>query len=261
MKRIFLSFLVVLIVITSAAIGVWYWGIPDEYVSSRIEGLGRDPVTVAVEGFSKGPFFTFEARRIVARIGSDEVVIVEDLSGEMRPWELIKGKAVVDLEGSTYGGIFSGTVMADGTHQDAEMEFSGIDVSDIGYFQKIGFYGKGKLTGTLFYHNGAGELKFTLGNAVLSSVNTGEFSVPMNFFHTVTGALEIESPERLSVRSLTMSGKGIYVRIKGKIVNRHVEMGAEVMPEPSFPGDSLLMLIERFKVSDGYYYIPINTRL
>ena len=242
-------------------IGVWYWGVPDDYVSEKIESIAGDPVSITVEGFSKKPLFTFDVEKILVRKDAEEVWMINGLAGDVAPLQLLKGQAVIHIRGESYGGRLTGHVSTGRNGQKLQIDFHAIKTSEITYLRSVGFDGRGLLSGTLSYDDGSGRLEFILDDAVLNGFSGYGIFVPLEFFHTIRGAIDLESPNSFVIKSIALTGKGIYIRIKGKVVNGFADLEVEVMPEASFPGNSLLMMIERYKISDGYYYIPFKRHL
>ncbi len=261
MKRIIVAALIAIIFVSIGVVGIWYWGVPDHYIADRIEGLGVIPVTIKVEGFSKSILFQFNVDRVMIRNGDDEIWSVLGVTGGIKPLQLLKGKAVITAAGESYGGNINTTVKVSKNEQDVSISFADIETSEISYFRSMGFEGKGALSGSLNYINGKGGLEFVVDDAKLKGFSGNGVFIPLDYFHTVRGAADLVSPDNVRIRSFALSGEGIYVRVKGSIEKGLADLEVEVMPEASFPGNSFLMLIERYKISEGYYYIPIKRHL
>ncbi|GBD98509.1 hypothetical protein BMS3Abin07_00524 [bacterium BMS3Abin07] len=261
MKRFVLIILILSAVLPLAIVGVWYWGIPDDYVSSRIEGLGSAPVSIKVVGFAKAPFFSFRADRIIVKRDSEEILSIGDLAGSLRPFELLKGRVVIHITGNSYGGKFTALITAGKGMTDMSMYFSRLDISRISYARKSGFSGDGELSGSFKYVNGKGSIKFEIDHMIIRSFRNYGAIVPLKDFNNVRGMIDLVSAGNFRIKSLALQGRGIYIRLKGSIVNSLADLEVEVMPEPSFPDKSLLMLIDRYRISNGYYRIPIKRHL
>jgi type II secretion system protein N len=260
-KRIIVAALIAIIFVSIGVVGIWYWGVPDNYVADRIEGLGVNPVNIKVEGFAKRILFQFNIDRVLIKNGDDEIWSVLDVSGGIKPLQLLKGKAVITAAGGSYGGNINAAIKVSKNEQDASISFTDIETSEISYFRSMGFEGRGALSGSLNYANGKGGLEFVVDDTELKGFSGSGVFIPLDYFHTVRGAAELVSPDSVRIKSFALSGEGIYVRIKGRIEKGLADLEVEVMPEASFPGNSLLMLIERYKISEGYYYIPIKRYL
>jgi len=241
--------------------GIWFYAIPDEYVVEKIEELNLQPLDVEIDDFSKGLFFGFSAKGLVVKNGSDELISLTDIKGQINPFKLFTGKAAIDINGKAYGGeIETGIRLSKGS-ASADVVLSGVEVGDIPSLRELGLSGKGTLSGNLSYKDNAGKLQCLVDNASFSGFSAEGIFIPMKYFHTIRCAVDIVSQANFEVKSVSLEGKGIFARIKGSIKNRYADLGVEIMPEADFEDSSILMLLDRYKVSEGYYYIPLKTRL
>lgn len=261
MKKAFKFLTVLIVLLTLFVMGFWYFGLPDHYISSRIEQLDAGPFRIGMEGFRKGLFFNFSADSVVVGNHNAEVWRIDDFKGRIRPLGLLVGKAEVGITGESYGGDFSGTMVAQKNERSVEIAFRDIDISRIPNLKSAGLDGKGRLSGSLLYSNNSGTLEFILNNAEMKGFSKDGMYVPLKYFHTVRGAVALSSPGDVRIKSVSLEGKDVYVRLKGEVVNGRADLELEIMPEPSFPDGSLLMLVEKYKISDGYYYIPVKRTL
>ncbi|MDH5203807.1 MAG: type II secretion system protein GspN, partial [Nitrospirota bacterium] len=61
------------------------------------------------------------------------------------------------------------------------------------------------------------------------------------------------------ISSLSLQGDGIYARVKGNIKKNVMDLTLELMQDSSSADkSSLLLFLENYKVSPGYYVIPIK---
>jgi hypothetical protein len=59
-----------------------------------------------------------------------------------------------------------------------------------------------------------------------------------------------------------MEGKGIYVRMRGTIKESNFDGNIEIMMDSSFDLYAMLQaLLERYKISTGYYVIPYTKKI
>jgi hypothetical protein len=64
------------------------------------------------------------------------------------------------------------------------------------------------------------------------------------------------------VQSISLEGPGIFARAKGSIKAGMLDVKLELMPEETaVPGHLLTAVIGQYRVSRGYYVIPIKTAL
>jgi hypothetical protein len=67
--------------------------------------------------------------------------------------------------------------------------------------------------------------------------------------------------DTITVKSLTLEGTGIYARMKGIIKEGDFDGNIEIMLDSSFDQYHLIQpLLERYKVSTGFYVIPHNAK-
>ncbi len=238
----------------------WYFGVPDEYILSRIETVGGKDIKINVRGFKKGLFFRLSADKIIVSLNGKEALELNDFKTKLILFKLLKGKAVLKVKGKSYEGDITGEVSYGIKDKDIIFLCSDIELSKSPYLKTMNIVQKGRLTASFFYGQDKKEIKFTVSDARLNDFINNDLFVPLHYFKTIRGAVDILSPEHLRIKSIACEGQGIYVRLKGSIRQGKADIIAEIMPEPSFDDYSLLGLMERYKVSDGYYKIPVNSR-
>jgi len=261
MKKVFVLLFCAVLVVVLLAMGIWFYAIPDDYVVHQIEQLNLHPLQVEINGFSKGLFFSFRADNLTVRNSGADVVGISDIRGKIHPLKLIAGRVVMEISGAAYGGTVKSILRLSKGNASAEVKISGVDIGSIATVRDLGLKGGGTLSGTLFFKNNSGTLQCLVNNASFSGFNSGGIFVPMNYFSTVRCAVDIISPGNFSVKSVSLEGKGIFARVKGSIRNRYADLNVEIMPEADFKDSSILMLLNQYKVSEGYYLIPLKTRL
>lgn len=261
MKKLLIVLCCSLTAVVLLTVGVWFYAIPDDYVVHQIERLNLRPLQVELDGFSKNLFFGFHADNLVVKNNGREVLGVSGIKGKLHPLNLLIGKVNMDITGIVYDGEVSATLILSKGKASAQVEASGVDVGSVGPLRDLGLKGEGKLSGNLFYEDNAGTLQCLVSDASFNGFSTGGIFVPMKYFHTLRCAVDILSPGNFSIRSVSLEGKGIFARVKGSIRKRDVDLGVELMPESGFEDSSLLMLLKQYKVSEGYYLIPLKTRI
>ena len=86
-------------------------------------------------------------------------------------------------------------------------------------------------------------------------------TVPLNFFHRVTGSIDING-KILNIVSVYLEGKDISARLKGAIRDAVMDLNMELMPGKSFIENPLFIAgLEKYKISPGYYMIPARGNL
>ena len=85
--------------------------------------------------------------------------------------------------------------------------------------------------------------------------------MPLEMFQEIKGAATIND-EAVEVRSLALSGKGVYGRVSGNIKGTNVDMTFELMTDSSFDLRSLThAMLGQYNVSPGYYVIPLKGKM
>lgn len=260
MKRFFFIVLICHLVPVFIITGLWYFGVPDKYILSRIESVGGKDIKINVRGFKKGLFFRLSADEIIVSVNGKEALELNNFKTKLILPGLLKGRAVFEIKGKSYEGDITGEVSYGIKDKDIIFFCSDIQLSKNPYLKSMNIVQKGRFTASFFYEENKGELKFTVSNARLNDFTNNDLFVPLHYFKTIRGAVDILSPEYFEIKSIACEGKGIYVRLKGAISRGRADMIAEIMPEPCFDDYSLFGLMEKYKVSDGYYKIPVNSR-
>ncbi|MGE5893250.1 MAG: type II secretion system protein GspN [bacterium] len=261
MKRLLLVSVAFLVLLSVALIGLWFFGVPDRYVSDRIEQIPAAPFRIEMRGFSKKLFFQFTADSLQVSGPQGEVWKISELRGRVDPFQLFLSRAIISVQGLSYGGAVGGTMRFERKGSKIELVYSGIDFSAIPSVKERNIQGTGKLSGELAYGNQGGDVRFVLNDASIAGISSEGMYVPLRYFHTIRGAMKILTPQNVAITAISLEGKNIYARLKGNIMNGTADLGIEIMPETSFEDSSLMMLLDRYKISDGYYFIPIKTTL
>ena len=85
--------------------------------------------------------------------------------------------------------------------------------------------------------------------------------VPLEVFHEIKGAATIKD-EIVEVRSLALTGKRVYGRVRGSIKGVDADMSFELMTDSSFGLGSLThAVLGQYKVSPGYYVVPLKGKM
>lgn len=253
----------VILAVAALVWGFWLVAVPGDLVMDFIEDSARaEGMEVHVEGFQKGLFYNFRAESVSLERSDSTLLTVRGVSGRLDFSGLLGLRAVVPFRGTVGEGALEGTASAtrDGGYEiDAALKDA--RVSRIEAVSLAGVDGEALLSGDLHMKDGAGELRFTLKEAAFDAVAYGGYVLPLNMFQTARGAVTIRG-NTVEVDSFTLEGEGIFARAKGKVIGRAVDMELELMPEESVVPESVMMAMAgRYRVSKGYYVIPLRTRL
>jgi type II secretion system protein N len=185
---------------------------------------------------------------------------------------LLTGK----LRLSYAGRIGTGEIEGDldlGKNQGWTVHASAVRLEDIPFFTTVAaarIKGELKLNGKLVTRKGIsdGDLQLEVRAAELAGVKLGEMPLPDASYREVRGALSIEKGHAI-LKSFTLNGDGIYVRLKGDTVlanplgNSALNLTMEMMPKPAFLERQkfVFLLLTKYQSSPGAFSVPIHGTL
>jgi len=247
--------------------GLWFIALPESLLIALINGsLGKEDINFETEGFRKGSFYNFSAERIVLRkrgIKGDSytpLLVFRNVHGWLDFMSLFRIRPELNFEGEMNGGEVAGRVGLTGK-ENLTIRGNTIHMKGVPFLDTLGIQGDGLLSGDFHMSNDTGEVKFSVADANLKSASWGGGVVPLEVFHEIRGAATIND-ETVEVRSLALSGKGVYGRVRGSIKGMNVDMSFELMTDSSFGLGSLThAVLGQYKVSPGYYMIPLKGKM
>lgn len=254
--------LAALAVLVLLVIGVWIIAIPEGTILTLIgNSLSNSTIQIECDGFRKSLFFGFSAEKISVKKDERLLIAINDFSGQIDPFSLIRLKLPCNFSGSAGGGRLQGSAELLGKSHEVSVTVADADIAAIPFFELVGMKGSGRLSVKMILKNNQGDIRFDLKEMQVSSGTFGSISVPLNFFQSAQGSLEI-SGSRAKVNSFTMEGPGVYARIRGDIADSRLALTLEIMPEKTFADKNpVFMLLEKYKVSPGRYSVPLTNRL
>lgn len=253
---------VVLAIFLLLVVGLWHIAIPQSLLVNLTENsLPAEDLYLKTERFEKGLLYNFRAERIVLtkRASNSQLLSLDNISARISLLSLLRLNPSLVFDCVWSGGTVSG----EASFRDKEITVSGskISIKDISFFELLGVIGDGHMTGTLWHSRGKGGMEFTVPDLKLESSSLGTAVLPLDMFHEMRGALTLNG-NTIEVRSFTLQGNGISARLKGKAQGNYLDMSLEVMMDSSYtPSLMLQMMLKAYKVSPGYYMIPIKTYL
>jgi hypothetical protein len=82
--------------------------------------------------------------------------------------------------------------------------------------------------------------------------------VPLNLFQSISGSIDVRE-NVMHITSISLEGKDVNARLKGNIKANTMDLTMELMPGRSFIENPLFLNeFDRYKVSPGYYVIPVR---
>ena len=254
-----------LIVLLLLVVCLWFVAIPESLIADLVENaLGREYLYLKTEGVKKGLFYDFGAERILLKKkgsggeADTPLLVFSDVKGRVEMLSLFMLRPELRFHGSMSGGDVTGFVRLTGS-DSLVIEAGNVSINGLPLFEPLGIYGDGILSGSILVRNNVAELKFSVRDVNLKSTTLGGVFLPLDLFRDIKGAVMINNDNTAEVRSFAMTGTGIYARVKGTIRGSEMNMSLELMTDSSFAQGALFMMIlERYRVSPGYYLVPLK---
>lgn len=252
--------------ITLIAIPVIFWAIWIAFPKTSIKSIIEDSVSgekfgLEVEGLKKGLFYNLSIDRLILKNSGDEQIISDDIHGRINPLSLILLQLKASFVGHIWGGNISGSLTLAKNKMQVDLDLKKANISDMPLFKRIGIKGTGTLSGRFTAKNNEGHVEFVSEDARFEPAVLSGIKVPLNFFYSIRGSMDIRGSV-INVISITLEGRSIHARLKGIIRDTVLDLNMELMPGLSFVENPLFIYqIEKYKVSPGYYVIPIKSSL
>ena len=254
------------LLITLIAIPVILWGIwiafPRTSIQSIIEGfVSTEKHRLEVSGLKKGLFYNFTIDHLTLKSSGEEQISSDNIYGRINPLSLMTLRLDVSFHGSVGGGNLSGLINLIKNKLQIGLDVSNASISDIPFLKRAGIKGTGTLSGKFTALNDTGHVEFVAKDSRFEPAFFSGMKVPLNFFHNIRGAMDIKG-NIIYVVSVALEGRDIYARLKGVIKDAVLDLTMELMPGISFLENPLFIYqIEKYKVSPGYYVIPVKGNL
>jgi len=230
-----------------------------EYIIA--DSMSGRKITVETAGLRKGIFYSLSAENILVKSGNSEILTFEDVKSRINPFRLVLLQVKIAVNGNIGGGDISGDMHFAGKSVRIRLEANNASINRIPFFEKAGIKGAGVLSARLTLANDDGRLDLTANGVKFEPAVFSGIRVPMNLFSNVAGALSIKE-NIIKVISVSFEGKDIFARLKGDIRGSFMDLTMEVMPGKSYLESPFLLAgIERFRVSPGYYVVPVRGNL
>ena len=255
MKRLLFA----LLIITAIVFGTWLIVIPSSLIIHQIENsLSKNNLQGEITGFKKGLFFSFTSQNFILKKSDNTLLSLDNVVGKINPLSLFLMKPPLTFHGDISGGKITGEVNLLRGKNHVNVNIDNANVDGIPLFRVMGLGGKGTLSGEFSLRKGTGNLKFSIKDAQFESTSFSGVIIPVNMFQIAQGAMTIDS-NVVHISSLSLQGDGIYARVKGNIKKNVMDLTLELMQDSSSADkSSLLLFLENYKVSPGYYVIPIK---
>lgn len=254
---------IAIIAIPLVLIGLWLVAVSEALIIRHMEdALGRQGMKLRIMGFSKGLLYNFSIGQLHVSTGKDfPVVSVNDLHAGIDFLSLLKFKPQLDFSGSVYDGGVYGVIglrgQGTGGGRSVNVNGDGININGIPALERFGVRGNGNLGFDIYLMDDTGEARFSIQEARFEGAFPGVDFLPLDLFQSVRGTLTIE--KTITVKSLTLEGRGVYARVNGNIKGNSLDMKIELMMDSSFePKPVFVKALGPYGVSPGYYVITFS---
>jgi type II secretion system protein N len=255
MKRL----LIASAVAAALIVGLWLIAIPETLLLEKIKDTFRgEKLSVTIDGFSKGFFYHCTARKVTLVSSGTALLSIDNLNAGVNPLALIIMRLPLYFDGGIAGGMMNGDfdLLSGGDRMTAGV--FNANIQGIDFFSVLGLSGQGLLTGNFAYLKGKGHANFFIRDMRLDNKPFLGISLPLDAFGIMRGAIEVNAGG-VDITSLSLEGKSIFARVKGRVGGGMVDLAMEIMPDPAFNDkDNLLMLLASYRKSPGYYIVPIK---
>jgi len=249
--------------IALAAVPLLFWMLwfvlPESSIQAIIEDSAADaPFVLEVRGLGKGLFYTLTIEKLELRGREQKLGEFTGIRARINPLFLPLFQLRMEVRGSLSSGSVAGRLDFARDKTTGELEFKSVDFGELGLLRSMGIEGKGTVSGRVVLKEEGGHAEFYSNDAVFQQAEFSGVRVPLSIFHRVTGALDIHG-SAVNIVSLALQGEDIQARLKGNIKDNLMNISMELMPGKTYlENPAVLAGLESFKISPGYYIIPLN---
>jgi len=254
------------ILVALALIPILIWviwiAIPESFLRDTIENsLSEKHFRLETEGLKKNIFFKFTIDRLTLKGFGKEQVSFQNIQAPIMLPAFIRLKLNIKFHGDFGRGNISGDIIRTLHETKIHINFENAHISDLPFLNHAGISGSGMLSGNLTMADSKGDVEFVTHDAQFQPVVLSDIILPLNLFNSARGALEVRG-NVMQVTSLSLEGRDIYARLKGKIDSNFIDFSMEIMPERPFLENPLFFnTLERYKISPGYYVVHVKKKL
>jgi type II secretion system protein N len=228
--------------------------------------------TLECAGFGKSFPLGLKADKVELGSAKGALLKLDHVKVRLEILPLFTGKARVAYRCNIGAGEADGELDL-GRSKGWSMQCRGVRLEDIPFFSTVAeakVRGELKLSGRMEANKGVGtgELQLEVRAAEVAGVKIGSMPLPDAAYREVRGALKIDKG-RAVLKSFTLNGDGIYVRLSGDTVlgapvgASPLNLNMEMMPKPSFLERQkfVFLLLTKYQNSPGAFSIPIRGTL
>jgi type II secretion system protein N len=228
--------------------------------------------TVDCTGFAKR--FPVGAKADAVELSSEKgsLLKLRDVRVRLKMLPLLAGKVQLGYRGAIGGGEVTGEADL-GKNRGWSLQCRGVRLEEIPFFSTVAearVRGELRVNGKVAVKKGVpeGDIQLQVTNAEVGGAKIGVMPLPEAAYRDVRGALRVDKG-RAELKSFTLDGDGIYVRLKGDSVltnpvgDSPLNLTLEMMPKPSFLERQkfVFLLMTKYQTSPGAFSVPIRGTL
>lgn len=265
------AFLIIVFTLPLLFAGLWLVAVPEAFLVERIEGaLSDGSLSLRPEGIRKGLFWGITAEKVtVSRAGGSEngddssgaypFLVLNEVEGRLDIASFLGLSPCIALKGHVGKGLLVGNAGILGNNTVA-LRFEGIPISAITALDRFSIQGEGEISGEITLHGNKGEARLSVPAAKLKGAVVGGNHIPLEYFSSIQAAVDFDRG-LISIKSLRLEGRGVSARVTGNASGTQADMALDIMVDSSFPALTVFEpLMERYKVSPGYFAVPLTFR-
>lgn len=251
------------VLIAIVVAGTVIWGLWVAFPVTAMESIAEDSlqnqdITLQIDGLRKGLFYRLQADRIALMNREAELISLHAVCVTINPLHLIALRMTFSVHGSFGEGSFSGEGRLSKKSTTINIHFQEAQLKDMQFLTLAGIRGRGTVSGRLTMGDKRGHMDFLVNDAEFEPAVFSGVLAPLNFFNMVRGSVDFLG-SAIDIASVSLEGPNIFARVKGVIKNNMMDLRMEVMPQKTFlENPFFLRQVERYKISPGYYMIPVK---
>lgn len=237
-----------------------------------VRAAEKDGYTLECAGFGKSFPLGLKADKVQLGSAKGALLKLDHVKVRLEILPLLTGKARVAYRCGIGAGEAKGELDL-GRSKGWSLQCRGVRLEDIPFFGSVAearVRGELRVDGRIEASKGggSGELQLQVTAAEIAGAKIGAMPLPDAAYREVRGALKIDKG-RAVLKSFTLNGDGIYVRLSGDTVlatpvgASPLNLTMEMMPKPSFLERQkfVFLLLTKYQTSPGAFSVPIRGTL
>jgi len=252
------TLLVILVSFLVVFYGTWFVFPEDVLKSAIVDHFSYGDLSIEIDGFKKGLFYCFDIERLTFKKNSDVLMLVNNVHSKINFFKFFLLHLDMSINGGSNDEVIEGKISIIDDNISGNLIFKGWGLENIGAIKLFGINAKGKLMAKISFDSYNLQIEFSVNDLVADSIILKGSYIPLNLFQKFNGFIN-KKGNVVEISSLYFEGNNLIGRLKGKIVDSDVNCFMEIMPGKGFIDEKIYFPeIEKYKVSPGYYVIPIK---